>query len=81
MSAVAPGWYLFQMPSTLIEVRRSYTSQQEVAIIDAVHEGLVVAFKIPRDDRYVRLATFEPHGMVNGLEEGRPDGYTRVTID
>jgi phenylpyruvate tautomerase PptA (4-oxalocrotonate tautomerase family) len=69
------------MPSTLIEVRRNYTPEQEVAIIDAVHEGLVAAFRIPREDRYIRLATFEPHRMVNGLEEGRPDAYTRVTID
>jgi phenylpyruvate tautomerase PptA (4-oxalocrotonate tautomerase family) len=69
------------MPSTLIEVRRSYTPQQEIDIINAVHDSLVVAFKIPQDDRYIRLATFEPHRMVNGLEEGQPDGYTRVTID
>src|SRR4029079_14519998 len=76
-----PGWYPFHMPSTLIEVRRSYTPQQEIDIINAVHDSLVVAFKIPQDDRYIRLATFEPHRMVNGLEEGQPDGYTRVTID
>ncbi|TQL59505.1 tautomerase family protein [Oryzihumus leptocrescens] len=69
------------MPSTLIEVRRPYTPEQEVAIINAVHESLVAAFRIPPEDRYIRVATFEPHRMVNGLEDGRADAYTRVTID
>jgi phenylpyruvate tautomerase PptA (4-oxalocrotonate tautomerase family) len=69
------------MPSTLIEVRRSYSPEQEVAIIDAVHDALVAAFKIPREDRYIRLAVFEPHRMVNGLAAGQADAHTRVTID
>ena len=69
------------MPSTLIEVRRHYTPEQEGVIINAVHESLVAAFKIPHEDRYIRLATFEPHRMVNGPEDGVADAYTRVTID
>jgi len=69
------------MPSSLIEVRRSYTPDEEGAIIDAVHDSLVAAFKIPVDDRYVRLISYEPHRMLNGPEPGRPDHYTRVTID
>ena len=69
------------MPSSLIEVRRRYTPEQEVALIDAVHGALVAAFRIPPEDRYLRLATFEPHRMVNGLDAGRADTYTRVTID
>ena len=74
-------WYLLHMPSTLIEVRRPYTPAHEVAIINAVHESLVAAFKIPEEDRFIRLATFEPHRMVNGLADGKADAYTRVTID
>ena len=69
------------MPSTLIEVRKHYAPEQEVAIINAVHESLVAAFKIPQADRYIRLAIFKPHRMVNGLEGGQADAYTRVTID
>ena len=34
------------MPSVLIEVRRSYTQEQEVAIMEAVHAALRHAFKI-----------------------------------
>jgi phenylpyruvate tautomerase PptA (4-oxalocrotonate tautomerase family) len=69
------------MPSSLIEVRRSYTPGEEVAIIDAVHTALVAAFKIPEDDRYIRLISYAAHRMVNGLNAGQEDGYTRVTID
>lgn len=69
------------MPSTLIEVRRKYTPDQQVALMNAVHEALVAAFKIPNDDRFIRLTEFEPHAMVNGLGEGVADTYMRVTID
>jgi phenylpyruvate tautomerase PptA (4-oxalocrotonate tautomerase family) len=69
------------MPSTLIEVRRKYSPDQQIALMNAVHEALVAAFKIPNDDRFIRLAEFEPHAMVNGLAGGIADAYTRVTID
>ncbi|WP_076260797.1 tautomerase family protein [Intrasporangium flavum] len=69
------------MPSTLIEVRRSYTPAQQVDLMDAVHGALVAAFRIPEEDRFIRLMEFEPHAMVNGLEEGVADTYLRVTID
>lgn len=46
-----------------------------------MHESLVAAFKIPQEDRYIRLATFEPHRMVSGLEDVKAHAYTRVTID
>lgn len=69
------------MPSTLIEVRHKYTPQQQVALIDAVHGALVAAFKIPEEDRFIRVLAYEPHAMVNGLAEGVADSYTRVTID
>jgi phenylpyruvate tautomerase PptA (4-oxalocrotonate tautomerase family) len=69
------------MPSTLIEVRRAYTPDQQVALINAVHDALVAAFKIPEDDRFIRLIEFEPHAMVNGLHDGVADAYMRVTID
>ncbi len=69
------------MPSTLIEVRKRYTPEEEVALIDAVHAGIVAGFKIPQEDRFIRLQSYEPHRMVDGLEAGREDEYTRVTID
>ena len=47
------------MPSILIEIKRSYTQEQEVAIMDAVHHAMVEAFKIKPTDRHVRLIVHE----------------------
>jgi phenylpyruvate tautomerase PptA (4-oxalocrotonate tautomerase family) len=69
------------MPSSLIEVRREYTPEQQIALIDAVHASRVAAFKIPYADRFIRVLTYPPHAMVNGLDAGTDDTYTRVTID
>ena len=69
------------MPSSCVEVRRSYTPDEEVAIIDAVHEALVAAFGIPPQDKHVRLITHEPHRYSHPADLTDPDRYTLVTID
>lgn len=69
------------MPSTLIEVRRAYTPEEQLGLMNAVHAALVAAFKIPETDRVIRLTESEPHAMVNGLHDGVADTYLRVTID
>ncbi|MDB5990612.1 MAG: tautomerase family protein [Herbaspirillum sp.] len=42
------------MPSVLIEVRRQYTQEQEIALIEAVHMALRDAFKIMPCDKKMR---------------------------
>jgi phenylpyruvate tautomerase PptA (4-oxalocrotonate tautomerase family) len=69
------------MPATLIEVRRSYGPEQEVAIIDAVHAALVSSFKIPPEDKTVRLVAHEPHRMACSPKLEHPELYTLVSID
>ena len=69
------------MPSTLIEVRRQLTQAQEIAIMDAVHFALYEAFKIPVDDKFVRLIVHEPHRLVCPPDRTQPDLYTHVSID
>lgn len=69
------------MPSAQIEVRRPYTSEQEVALIDAVHAALVEAFKIPSHDRNVRLVVHEPHRFAAPPTCQQPEWFTQVTID
>ncbi|HNP58646.1 MAG TPA: hypothetical protein PK331_15590 [Gordonia sp. (in: high G+C Gram-positive bacteria)] len=39
------------MPHALIEVRRKWSVDEEIAIIDAVHRSLVAAFQIPEGDK------------------------------
>jgi len=69
------------MPSTVIEVRRQYSEAEEIGIIDAVQDALVDAFRIPPQDKHVRLVVHAPHRF--GCPPGRPDSEyaTMVTID
>ena len=69
------------MPSSQIEVRRQYSRAEEVAIIEAVHESLVAAFRIPPGDKHVRLVVHEPHRFVTAPRLSQPEFYTLVTID
>jgi phenylpyruvate tautomerase PptA (4-oxalocrotonate tautomerase family) len=67
------------MPSTTIEVLRTYTRDEEVAIIEAVHAALVEGIKIPEADRTVRLLVHEPHRFA--IPPDRDDRYTMISID
>lgn len=69
------------MPSVLIEVRRQYTTEQEVALIEAVHAALREAFKIPPGDKNVRLVVHEPHRFACPPEREEPELYTHISID
>jgi phenylpyruvate tautomerase PptA (4-oxalocrotonate tautomerase family) len=69
------------MPTVLIEVRRQYSVAEEVALIDAVHGALVAAFRIPAEDKHVRLMVHEPHRFACSPNQTAPEFYTLVTID
>ncbi|MDX2968043.1 tautomerase family protein [Kribbella solani] len=69
------------MPSSLIEVRRQYTEAEEVALIDAVHDALVTAFKIPAQDKNVRLVVHAPHRFACSPRLSTPEYFTLVTVD
>lgn len=69
------------MPSTSIEVRQSWPADTEVAIIDAVHDSLVAAFRIPPEDKHVRLVAHEPHRFAVPPQLERPALYTLVVVD
>lgn len=69
------------MPSTLIEVRRRYSQEEEQALIDAVQLALREAFQLPEWDRCVRLVSHEPHRFACSPRVEVPDRYTLVSID
>ncbi len=69
------------MPTVLIEVRQRYTPQQEIAMIEAVHRALLQAFKLPPEDRDVRLLVHEPHRFVCPPDKARPECFTAISID
>jgi len=69
------------MPTVLIEVRKPYTREQEMGIIDAVHAALVEGFKIKPGDRDVRLIVHEPHRFAYPPACEQPEAFTLIGID
>ena len=69
------------VPHLLIEIRREYSQAQEVALIDAVDGALHRAFRIPPNDRHVRLLAHEPHRFACPPDTALPDLYTQVSVD
>lgn len=69
------------MPSVLIEVRKHYSSEQESALMDAVHAALQEAFQILPGDKNVRLLVHEPHRFACPPERKYPELYTHISID
>jgi phenylpyruvate tautomerase PptA (4-oxalocrotonate tautomerase family) len=69
------------MPSVLIEVRKNYPREQELALMEAVHAALVSGFRILPTDRNVRLMVHEPHRFACPPHLGQPELYTHISID
>jgi phenylpyruvate tautomerase PptA (4-oxalocrotonate tautomerase family) len=67
------------MPAATIEVRRRYTTDQEIAIIDAVHAAMVEALKIPQWDKTLRLVVHEPHRFTS--DPRKDERFTLISID
>ncbi len=73
--------YSARMPHVLIETRRECTETEELAVMDAVHGALLVAFRIPPEDRHVRLIAHRPHRFAVPPGLAQPDRFTQVSID
>lgn len=81
MGAESIGIRIAAMPHAQIEVRRRWSVDEEIAIIDAVHESLVAAFRIPPGDKHIRLVVHEPHRFAHPPGLQRPEFLTMVHID
>jgi len=66
------------MPSVLIETRRGLGPAEKRKLLDAVHDALVLAFKIPDHDRTQRLREYEPEDF--DIPPGRGERYTVVQM-
>jgi phenylpyruvate tautomerase PptA (4-oxalocrotonate tautomerase family) len=69
------------VPSVLIEVRRPLDERAGADVIEAVHRALREAFRIPADDRCVRLVVHEPHRFECPPDRSHPELYTHVSVD
>jgi phenylpyruvate tautomerase PptA (4-oxalocrotonate tautomerase family) len=67
------------MPLVRIETRRWMTLETKRAVLDAVHEALVAAFKVPDDDRNQRIIEYAPEDFEGSA--GKGERFTIVTID
>jgi phenylpyruvate tautomerase PptA (4-oxalocrotonate tautomerase family) len=67
------------MPATTIEVRRKYTTEQEIALIDAVQAALVEGLRIPEWTKTIRFIAHEPHRFA--VDRSRDERFTLVSID
>jgi phenylpyruvate tautomerase PptA (4-oxalocrotonate tautomerase family) len=62
-----------------IETRDGLSADEKRAILDAVHEALVVAFRIPDHDRHQRISEYS--GEDFEIPPGKGPRYTVVAID
>ena len=69
------------MPAILIEVRKEYNEEEGTKIIDAVHAAMVSAFKIPFEDRTIRLLVHPPHRFAVSPTKTKPELYTLISVD
>lgn len=69
------------MPHALIEVRRRWSDEEEVGLIEAVHGALIEAFRIPPKDKHIRLIEHLPHRCATPPSLSKPEYMTIVTID
>ena len=77
----ASTWKTRSVPSVLIEVRRPLGERAGADIIEAVHGALREAFKIPANDRCIRLVVHEPHRFECPPDRESPELYTHVSLD
>lgn len=68
------------MPSIRIDVRRSYTPQQETALMEAVHATLVEAFAIDPANRNITLCVHAPHRLMGRPDCAQPEWLTNISI-
>lgn len=67
------------MPLVTIEIRKKYSVEDEIRIIDAVHAAMMEAIKTPDWDKHIRLVVHEPHRFAIPPQNGNQ--FTLVTID
>lgn len=67
------------MPAAMIEVRRPYSREDEIRIMEAVHGAMMEGLKIPAWDRNIRLLVHESHRFMTPPDKG--ERYTLISID
>ena len=64
------------MPIVKIEVCRSRPTQEITAMIDAVYQAQLIAFKLPEDDKQIRYLEYRPECFP--IPPGKTENYTII---
>lgn len=68
------------MPSATIEVRRNYTQDEEIGLLELVHGAIVDAFKVAPAHRNVTLVVHAAHRFIGRPDCVAPDRLTNISI-
>ena len=68
------------MPSATIEVRRTYSATEETALLLAVHDCIVDAFRVSPVHRNVTLVVHAPHRFLGRTDCPDPDRLTNISL-
>ena len=68
------------MPSAIIEVRRSYSQEEETGLMESVHASIVAAFKVSPVHRNVTLVVHAAHRFLGRTDCPDPERLTNISI-
>jgi phenylpyruvate tautomerase PptA (4-oxalocrotonate tautomerase family) len=68
------------MPSAVVEIRRSYSPEDETHLLESVHDAIVRAFKVAPAHRNVTLIVHQPHRFLGRPDCPSPERLTNVSI-
>ena len=68
------------MPSAIVEIRRSYPSEQETYLLESVHSAIVRALRVAPAHRNVTLVVHQPHRFLGRTDCQTPEWLTNVSI-
>lgn len=68
------------MPSITIDVRRTYTANEEIAILESVYAALVDAFGVLHSHRNLLLVSHPAHRFLGRPDCAEPDRLTNISI-
>jgi len=67
------------MPLVKVSLLKGKSKEEKEALLDAIHDALIEAFKIPENDRNQRIFEFEPENFE--IPEGKTSNYTLIEMD
>jgi phenylpyruvate tautomerase PptA (4-oxalocrotonate tautomerase family) len=68
------------MPSAVVEIRRSYSPEDETYLLESVHDAIVRAFKVAPAHRNVTLIVHQAHRFLGRPDCPNPERLTNVSI-